>query len=173
MEAASLARRVEKFRVARLRLTFARWWAHSRIQACNRLEGRITVSRAGATPTPSIHPSNTSTAAPLLQYITPDPPLVFSTALSTLRGNLAIARTMTWGAPLDIPKIVSVALVGDAQESLSSQSRCSGEIAHWKLLVCSGGERVCGDVQRNRAQDRSPLAAMVAGAYTRPLFSST
>ena len=162
MEEASLARRAENFRVARLRLTFAQWWAHSRIQANNRHEGRITVSRAGATPTPSIHPSNTSTSASLLQYITPDPPLVFSTARSTLRGNLAIPHTMPWGAPLDIPKIIFVALVGDGQESLSPQSRCLGEIAHWKLLVCSGGERICGDVKRKRAQDRSPLATMVA-----------
>eukprot|EP00227_Mantoniella_beaufortii_P015452 CAMPEP_0197574634 /NCGR_PEP_ID=MMETSP1326-20131121/301_1 /TAXON_ID=1155430 /ORGANISM="Genus nov. species nov., Strain RCC2288" /LENGTH=1713 /DNA_ID=CAMNT_0043137257 /DNA_START=40 /DNA_END=5178 /DNA_ORIENTATION=+ len=160
--AAKLARQTNRDCVAHLRFIMARWWAHSRIQAYNQREGRITVSRTGAAPTPNIHHFNTSTAAHLLRNITPVPSLMFSEALIELREKMDTRQSMPWGNPLDIPKIICNALSIDGHESISPQLRSLGQLATWKLLVCSGAECVIARVKQSPMQDRTPLATMVA-----------
>jgi hypothetical protein len=94
-----------------------------------------------------------------LHYYTP--------ALRALKAKLEIAHNLPWGRALDVPKILYDAHVGDGREltTAQSQSYCLGHLAHWKLLVCSGGERVT-----DAAAARSPLAAMVAD-WVRAKFS--
>jgi hypothetical protein len=75
MEATKLARRAEKACAARLRFAFARWWAHSRMHAYERHEGRITQSRAGAAPTPGIIPFNAYAGTP------GTPPLMYTSSV--------------------------------------------------------------------------------------------
>mmetsp|Transcript_30870 Transcript_30870/g.77310 ORF Transcript_30870/g.77310 Transcript_30870/m.77310 type:complete len:1493 (-) Transcript_30870:292-4770(-) len=156
MEAAKLVRRVEKGRMARLRFAFARWWAHSRMQAYRRHEGRINQSRARAAPRPGIVPFNTSAAAHSLANTPSVAPAMLTTALRALKRKLETAHNVPWGRALDVPKLICDAQAGDGRHlSLPLSRSCRlGHLAHWKLLVCSGAD--------DAGRSRSPLAATVA-----------
>ena len=134
-EAIKRAKRIAKCRLAILRFTFARWWAHSRKQAYERHEKKISISRANSTPVPGIMAHRLHPSVPLIECSTSASRCHISTSLRRLKSELSRGESLPWGHPLDLPQIFL-----DVLNAKGDVLRACGQISQWKLLVCCGEE---------------------------------
>ena len=129
--AAKLARRAEKTRTARAAFAIFKWRRHAAAEIHARREARIAASRTAASPIPGIGLSALR-AAVSSAFSKAN----LSNALTALRARLDASRNVPWGFPVDVPSLVL-----DKNES--------AHLSHWKLVTCSGFDRVHNDPGRS------------------------
>jgi len=151
--AAKAARRKEKMRLAMSRLMFSRWRMNSKEFRRERL---INEALSMASPVPG---SNINAARALFdEHASTSRP---QDMLAQLRQKIEMSRSPEFGAPMDMPKTLGMALNEAAAMAAPSA-------LVWKCLICTGAEADTGPKASSRPRT---AAATLAAEWLRTKLS--